>query len=163
MSRDDQGREREKLTFSERDRRLRDKQKGYGAPPRSAAERERSEAATRKYVKHLEGIFAKGKGGAAGEEAAKLLRAAHGTPELAQACRAYREAVGMPADAGLLALFLDSAEPELVVAALDEMRGLQQAGGLQLSSGQRSLVRTLALASDDRIAEAAEELLGALA
>lgn len=162
MSHDDDRREREKLTYSERDRRLRDKQKGYGERPQSPAARARSDAAAKKYVKQLDGIFAKGKGGAEGDGLAKALRAAHGTPGLAAACAAYRETLGMPADAGLLALFLDSGEAELVLAALAEMRSLQRSGKLGLGPGQRSQVRTLALSSDDQIAEAAEDLLGAL-
>ncbi len=160
MSHDDDRRDRPKLSYSERDRRLRDKQKGYSERPQSPAERERSEAATRKYLKELDGIFAKGKGGARGEELARALRAAHGTPALAQACAAYRDAVGMPVDPALLGLFLDSGDPEIVVAALAELDRLRQSGTLSLSAGQRSQVRTLALSSDDRIAEAAEALLG---
>lgn len=162
MSRDDERPERQKLTYSERDRLLRDRKKGYTEKPQSPAARERSEAASRKYLKQLDGIFSPGKGGAQGEELARALRAAHGTRALPEACRSYRDGIGMPSDPGLLALFLDSGESELVVAALEEMRGLREAGKLSLSSGQRTQVRTLALSSDDRIAEAAEELLGAL-
>ena len=119
----------------------------------------RSEAAAKKYVKQLDGMFAKGKGGAQGEEHAKALRAAQGTPGLAAACAAYRDAIGIPADAGLLALFLDSGEAELVLAALES---LQQLGKQGLSAGQRSQLRMLALSPVDRIAEAAEDLLGSL-
>jgi hypothetical protein len=162
VSRDDRHREREKLSFSERDRRLRDKQKGYNEGPQNPAARERSEAATKKYVKSLDSVFATGKGGAQGEELAKAVRAAHGTPGLARACTTYREAIGLPSDLSLLALFLDSGDSDLVVAALTEMRSLQQAGNLNLGAGQRSQVRTLALAFDDRIAEAAEDLLASL-
>lgn len=162
MSHDDDRREREKLSYSERDRRLRDKQKGYDERPQSPAARARNEAAAKKYVKQLDGMFVKGKGGAQGEELAKALRAAHGTPGLAQACAAYREAIGMPSDPALLAMFLDCGESELVAAVLGEMRSLQQSGKLSLSTGQRSQVRTLALSSDDRIAEAAEDLLASI-
>lgn len=163
MSRENHQHEREKLSFSERDRRLRDKQKGYSDRPQSPDARERSEVATKKYVKSLDTLFAAGKGGAQGDELAKAVRAAHGTAGLARACAAYRDAIGLPTDAGLLALFLDSGDRELVVAALTELLALQEAGKLNLGAGQRSQVRTLALASDDRVAEAAEELLASLA
>lgn len=162
MSHDDDRRERTKLSYSERDRRLRDKQKGHDERPQSPAARARSEAAAKKYVKQLDGMFAKGKGGAQGDDLARALRAAHGTPGLAAACAAYREAIGMPADAGLLALFLDCGEADLVLAALGELESLHQAGKQSLSAGQRSQLRMLALSSDDLIADAAEDLLGSL-
>jgi len=42
----------------------------------------------------------------------------HGTAGLADACRAYRDALGLPADASLLSIFLDAGDPALVCAAL---------------------------------------------
>ena len=87
------------------------------------------------------------------------MREAHGTPELPAACRAYRDAAGLPDDPALLGLFLDCGESELVVAALDAMIPRVEAREVELSKGQQSQLRTLAMGSDDAVADAAEALL----
>ena len=69
-----------------------------------------------------------GKGGAEGERLAREMREARGTPDLAGACRAYRDAVGLPEDPAQLSLFLDSGDPELVLAALGALRAAQAGG-----------------------------------
>ena len=89
------------------------------------------------------------------------MREARGTPGLAGACRAYRDALGLPEDLVQLSLFLDSGNPELVLAALDALRAAQAGGTLQPTSGLRTQLRMLAQDADDAVAEAAEELLAA--
>src|SRR5262249_61476277 len=60
--------DREKKSFSELDRRRRD---GRSRPeerrPTSPAQQARVEAAKKQYLKQIDGLFAKGKGGAEGE------------------------------------------------------------------------------------------------
>lgn len=127
--------------------------------PTSPAARERAREATRQYVKKLDGLFADGTGGAEGERLAAAVREAHGTAELAGACRAYRNAVGLPQDPSLLSIFLDADDAELVREALGGLEMLRDAGRLELTRGLRSQLRMLAQGSDDEAAEAAEELL----
>ena len=49
------------------------------------------------------------------------MRDARGTPGLADACRAYRDAVGLPADARHISCFLDAGDRELVVNGLEAL------------------------------------------
>lgn len=155
--------ERDKLTFSELDRRRRERRDEREPRPRTEKARQRQAAATKQYLKEIDGLFGKAPDRAATERLARAMRDAHGTPELAGACRAYREVFGVPEDPRDLALFLDSGDPELVVAALEGLRARQEAGDLEPSSGLRSQLRMLAQDSDDDVAEAAEDLLELLA
>jgi len=127
--------------------------------PRGKAAEERARQATTQYLKEADKLFAKGQGGAEGERLAGEIRKTHGTPQLAEACRAYHDALGMPDDVGLLALFLDSGESGLVVEALRALLDLRRAGSLAPSAGLRSQIRVLAQGFDDDVAEAAEDLL----
>lgn len=154
--------EREKLSFSELDRRRRERRDDRERRPQGEKARQRTADATKRYLKQIDGLFG-AKGGAEKERLARAMRDAHGTPGLAEACRAYRDAVGMPGSARDLALFLDSGDPELVVAGLEGLRAGHEAGALELSSGLRSQVRLLAQDRDDAVAETAEELLERLA
>jgi hypothetical protein len=154
--------EREKLSFSELDRRRRERRDGHEARPRGEKARKREAAATRQYLKKIDGLFGSTPSTAEAERLARAMRDAHGTPQLAEACRAYRDAVGMPEAARELSLFLDSGEAELVVAALEGLRVGHESGQLELASGLRSQIRMLAQAPDDAIAEAAEDLIALL-
>jgi hypothetical protein len=156
--------ERRKLTFSERDRLLRERGKGTGERrPRGAVQEERARVATSRYKKQLDAVlFGKGARASESEALARAVREAHGTPGLAAACRAYREAHGLPEDVALLQLFLDARDPELVEAALGALETLRAEGRLAASSGLRSQLRLLAQEPDDAVAEAAESLLARL-
>ena len=160
---DDRPYDREKKSFSELDRIRREGHSPGDRRPRGPGDKARAAAAAKQYVKQLNGMFAGDKGGSQGEQLAKAVRDAHGTPKLAEACRSYRDALGMPEDGALLSIFLDSADPELVVAAIETLRDAQEAGNLAVTKGQKTQLRTLALGSDDAIADAAEELLEAIA
>lgn len=151
--------EREKLSFSERDRRRRERRDGHEPRPQGEKARQREAAGTRQYLKQIDGLFGSAPGKAEAERLARAMRDAHGTPKLAEACRAYRDALGMPDAARELALFLDSGDAELVVAALERLRAGHESGELELTSGLRSQLRMLAQDPDDAVAEAAEDLL----
>lgn len=159
---DDRERPRERRSWREIDQ-MRDRGRSSSEPrPRGRAAEARADAASRQYRKQLDAMFSHGKGGAEGERLARAMREAHGTPGLADACRAYRECVGVPADPGLLSLFLDCGDGELVRAALETLRAARAQDGFELSRGLRSQLRILAGHADDEIAETAEELLEAL-
>lgn len=154
--------EREKRSFSELDRLRRERRSGGEAPPAGTPAGERSRTATRQYLKQIDKLFSKDRNGPEAEHLRKAMRDAHGTPGLAAACRAFRDAVCVPDDPSDLALFLDCGDPELVVAALEAARTHCEGGTLRVTSGLRSQVRLLAQESDDRVAEAAEDLLDLL-
>ncbi|MDH3211154.1 MAG: hypothetical protein OEM05_01605 [Myxococcales bacterium] len=156
---DRDGSERERRSWREIDR-MRD---GTGGTrergPRSAAEQARADAASRAHRKQLDRMFATAKGGAEGQRLAKAMRDAHGTPVLADACRAYRDAVGPPEELAHISLFLDSGDPELVLAGLEALRSGLEAGALEPTPGIRTQLRLLAQDRDDDVADAAEALL----
>jgi hypothetical protein len=156
---DDRGNERERRSWREIDR-MRDGSGGSRERgPRGAAEQARADAASRAYRRQLDRRFAKGQGGAEGQQLAKAMRDALGTPALPDACRAYRDAVGPPEEAALISLFLDCGDPELIRVGLDALRSACEAGGLEPSSGLRRQLRMLAQDVDDDVADAAEEVL----
>ena len=159
MSGDDERPEREKRSWSEVDRMRGRARTPEDHEPRGRVAKARADAASKEYIKSIDGLFARSAGGAEGEALAKALRAAHGTPQLVDACRAYRAALGMPGDGSLLSLFLDCGEAELVVAALEALRDAHESGALEVTKGQKTQLRTLGLDSNDAIAEAALELL----
>ena len=151
---------RERRSWREIDR-MRDGTHREERGPRGAADRARADAASKRYRKELENRFATEKGGAEGERLARSMRAAHGSPDLARACRAYRDAVGWPVEAALISLFLDCGDSELVGLGLESLRSALRAGTVSGSAGLKTQLRMLAQDPDDAIAEAAEELLEA--
>lgn len=153
--------DRDKKSFSELDRLRRERRDGRDARPRDAAARARASAASKQYLAQIDGLFS---GGRRGDEAA-LARAvldARGSAGLADACRAYRDGVGVPTEARLLACFLDAGERDLVLEGLNALLSARAAGSLQASPGLRSQLRLLAQDADDEVAGAAEEILEAL-
>lgn len=159
---DRDGSERPRKSWREIDR-ARDGS-GYGREergPRGRAAEARARQATREYLKRVDGLFAPDGGGAEGERLARAVREAHGTPELAAACAAYREGVGLPADPALLALFLDAGQRDLVLDALRALAALRASDAAPLAPGLRSQLRMLAEDPDDEVAEAAEDALDA--
>ena len=155
--------DRPKLTYAERDKLRREGGHGPGgARPKGRYAEARAERAQQEYVKELDKLFTSEKGGAEGESYATAVREAHGSSDLATACRAYLDNVGTPEDPALASCFLDSGESDLVVAALDALLAVQAAGGLEVSSGLRSQLRMLAQGFDNDAADRAEELLEGL-
>jgi len=127
--------------------------------PRNKAAEERTVQATQEYIKEIDKLFSPEAGGSEGAALAKAVRDSHGTPGLADACRALRDAFGIPRDAQLLSIFLDANDPQLVVAALEALLELQKAGELEVSKGLSSQLRILAQDFNNDIADVAEELV----
>jgi len=154
--------DREKKSFSELDRMRREKPSSGERRPQGAAAQARAQAATQQYLGKIDGIFSGGKGGAEGGRLAQAVRDARGTPGLDDACRAYREAVGLASDAGLVACFLECGARELVLDGLEALRIGHEAQTFAVTAGLRTQLRMLANEPDDEVAEIAEELLDAL-
>jgi hypothetical protein len=151
----------DKLSFSERDRRRRE---GGGSqePRAKGVSKVKEEAVTKQYIKQLDGLFSKTKGGAEVDRLGAAVRAAHGTSGLADACRQYCEVAGFPEDAALLGMFLDSGDAELVVGGLEALQAACETGGFKASGGLRSQIRMLAEDPNDDVAELAESLAARL-
>jgi hypothetical protein len=131
--------------------------------PRNAAAQERSEQATQSYLKEIDKLFTSTGRSAEAEALVKQLRDAHGTPELPEVCRTFRDELGMPREATLLSIFLDSNEAEFVIEALKTLAALQGENEIELSKGIQSQLRVLAQDFNNDIAEIAEDILEKLA
>lgn len=147
----------DKLSFSERDRRRREGRSSREHQP-TGVSKAKEEAVTKHYVKQLDGLFSKTKGSGETEKLAAAIRVAHGTSGLADACRQYREVLGLPDDAALLGMFLDSGDAELVVGGLKALQAACEVAGFKVSGGLRSQIRMLAEDPDGEVAELAESL-----
>ncbi len=124
--------------------------------PQSEAAQARAKEVTSQYLRQAsKHLFAKS-GNSEPERLAAEVRAAHGSQDMASACTAYRDALGLPEDEGLLCLFLDSRDDALIRAALQALLDGEYA--LEGSS-LRSQLRMLAYHDDNEVAELAEELL----
>ena len=149
--------DRDKPSFSELDRARRDRRSGHEAP-KSPAAQARTKQATKQYLGQIDALFAGGSGGEA-EKLAAALWEARGTPGLDDACRAYREALGLPRDARHIACFLDAVDVALLRDGLAALRAAHEAGDTELGAGLRTQLRMLADHADDDVAADAEELL----
>ena len=109
-------------------------------------------------MKQIDGLFSSGSV-ATSEALATALLDARGTPGLADACRAYREAVGPPTQPREISCFLDAEAPDVLLAGLAGARAAQEAQSLEMSAGLRTQLRMLADHADDAVAEEAEALL----
>jgi hypothetical protein len=147
-----------KLTYSERDR-LRREGGGPGGRPRGRKAQIEDEKRSREALAVADSLFTDEKGGQEGKALADAVRAAHGTPELADACRAYLAEMGPPKSGALLSIFLDADDKALSVAALDELLSQKDAGELELDGGLKRQVRILSEGFDDDLASRAEDLL----
>jgi hypothetical protein len=159
VSRDDRSwNDGDKLSFSERDRLRREGGHSEDHRPKGVS-KAKAESASKQYLKRLDGLFSEKQGGGEAEALEAAVRATHGTPKLAVACREYVDAVGLPAEAGLIGMFLDCGDAELVIGGLRALKEGSQAGAIQVSGGLRSQVRMLAEDPNDEIAELAEEIV----
>lgn len=159
MNSDERG-EREKLSWSEIDKR-----RGRARTPREdrpggKQAREQAARESRQALAAAAALFAGEAGGGRAAALAKAVRDAHGSPGLAPACRAYESELGMPASAELLAIFLDVAERDWRVRTLEALRDLAGRGALEMGAGLKSQLRLLCEDADDDIAGLAGDLLG---
>jgi hypothetical protein len=153
--------DREKKSFSELDRQRRERSTPEERRPRSKVAQERAQTATKQYLKEIDGLFSKGKKTEI-ERLVAAMRDAHGTPGLAEACRAYHAAAGPPGEPALISLFLDTSEPELILLGLEALRAGHENGTVKVTSSLRSQLRILSEDADDAVAEGAEDLLESL-
>lgn len=152
--------DRRKLSYSERDRLRREgKGAGRGERPLSGRDRALEEKRSRLALAAAEELFTDEKGGQVGKALANAVREAHGTKDLAAACRAYLEQVGPPVVGELASIFLDAGEKTISLPVLDELLRQKSQGKLELEGGLKRQIRLLAEDFDDELASRAEDLL----
>ena len=147
-----------KLSYSERDK-MRREGGGRGGGRQSHQQRAAEEERSRQALEQADALFTDEKGGQQGKALADAVRAAHGSPELLGACRAYLEQIGAPEAASLASIFLDAGDKEISVAVLDALLASKAAGKLEIAGGLKRQLRILSEDFDDDLASRAEELL----
>lgn len=130
-----------------------------GGRPTPGRGRRNEAKATKAALAAADALFTDEQGGHDGKAVADAVREAHGTPELAPACRTYVEAVGVPTAHELISIFLDAGEKALSVAVLDELLRQKDGDGLELAGGLKRQIRLLSEDFDDDLASRAEDLL----
>lgn len=151
--------DREKKSFAELDRMRREGGgRGAASHPQGKAAGERRAAVTQQSLREADGLFS---GGRRGEAArlAEAVRDALGTPELAEACRAYHAAAGPPKEPSVISCFLDAGDREIILLGLRALEAARSVDSFEPTGGLRSQLRILAEDADDEIAETAEDLL----
>ena len=135
------------------------RREGCARPTRGGRARAEDEERSREALKVADSLFSEEKGGQEARELAKAVRAAHGSADLAAACRAYLDAIGPPKTAALASIFLDAGEKELSVTVLDDLLRQKDDGSLEVEGGLKRQIRILSEDFDDDLASRAEELL----
>ena len=156
--------DREKISFSERDRMRREKRRGGGERrPRGERAQQRARAAVGMYKRKVEEhLFGRGK------DAARLrleerLRDAHGSPTFRAAYKEYTRAYGFPPDLGLLVLLLDLEDEREVLRVLEAIEGVVEKAPTEQRSLLRSRLRNLEMsANSDALADVASHLVSRL-
>jgi hypothetical protein len=153
--------ERDKISFSELDRRRREKKRSSGdRRPRGEKGQRRSRAASATYRERIdEKLFGKK------EDAARLrleqrLRDAHGTQLFSRTFREYVKGYGLPADIPLLFTLLDLDEERDLLQVMAALDAAMESLPPEQRNLLRSRLRNLEMStSSDALANAAEELL----
>ena len=156
--------ERGKISFSELDRRRREKKSNGGERrPRSEQAQGRARAAAARYRQRIdEKLFGKK------EDAPRLrleqrLRDAQGSPDFGRTFREYVKGFGMPEDIGLLLTLLDLETERDVLRVLAALGSAVEAAPPEQRSLLRSRLRNLEMStSSDALADAATDLLARL-
>ena len=126
--------------------------------PRSERERAVSASARAAYLKKLDQKLFGGKKKGAGE-AETAVREARGTLGFSTACDAYIEKEGFPASGGLLLLFLDHEDPEIVLRTIDTLIPQAREKSVDRDALGKALRRVKVMTDDADVEGAAEELL----
>jgi hypothetical protein len=151
--------EREKLSWREIDQLRGKKHRPDEREPRGEKAKARAKALTEEHLKQADGLFAAGSGGSEGERLAAAVEAARGSDGFDTACREYVAALGLPEEAKLASVFLDSEDPRVLDTGLRGLLAVKQKGDLNLDRGLQARLRTLSQHSDDDVAYGAEDLL----
>lgn len=161
--------ERDKLSFSELDRRAREaRREGEGAAaaghrPGGDRPNRRPRASSAAYKRRVEERLFGKRGDNGRSRMEERVRAAHGTPNFLRTFREYSRTFGMPEDVGLLTLLLDL-EDEPEIARVIEALTASAAGAPaeQRALLKRRLQNLEMSATTDALADAASQLVARL-
>lgn len=152
--------DREKLSFSELDRKRKEKRSGGGR--RRGGSRNSRRAANAYKKKIDERLFGK-KGDAGRSRMLERLRASQGTPGFARVYREYVRGHGMPEDIPTLMVLLDVDEEQEALKVIDALESAAGSAPTEQKSLLKSRLRNLEMStSSDALADAAAELIGRL-
>jgi hypothetical protein len=155
--------EREKLSWSEIDKR---RDRSPHAPKEISEHRpptQRSEWIKKQYRKEIDKLFLGKKGTKKHEKALNDISQHHGTDQFGEAVKNYLEQYGLPEDWSTLSLLLDYSEIGIVSEALASMRKLYETRTPAEQKGFKAKVDIFAMtASNSDLRELAEEILPTL-
>jgi hypothetical protein len=156
--------DREKLTFSERDKLQREKRaEGNSRQPRNARAQQRARWASGAYKRKVEERLFGKREDAPRRRLEERLREAHDTPNFLRIYREYTKTFGMPEAIDLLMLLLDLGEDREILRVLEQLEGTLETAPQEQLTLLRSRLRNLEMsASSDAVADAAADLLGQL-
>jgi len=153
-------RDRDKVSFSEQDKRRR--QKAAGAPNRGQSSR-RARWASETYKRKVDEQLFGNKRDAARLRMEERLRGAQGSPAFLRTYREYVRDYGMPQDIQTLILLLDLDDERESLKVLQQLETTAQSSTPEQKSLLRGRLRNLEMsASSDAVADAAVYLLGRL-
>ena len=156
--------DRGKISFSELDRRRREKKMNGGERrPRGEQSHGRARAAAARYRQRIdEKLFGK-KGDAARLRLEQRLRDAHGSPDFSRTFHEYVKGHGMPKDISLLLVLLDLEVERDVLKVMEALNEAAESAPPEQRSLLRSRLRNVEMStSSDLLADAATDLLARL-
>jgi len=155
--------ERDKLSWSEIDKR---RDRSPHAPKETHEPREkshRSEWIKKQYRKEIDKLFLGKKGTKKHEKAHRDIDRHHGTDQFDATVKNYLEQYGLPDDWGTLSLLLDYSDPKEVCKVLTAMKNLYETRTPAEQRGFKAKVDIFAMtASDTDLRDLAEEIHRAL-
>jgi hypothetical protein len=156
--------DREKLTFSERDKLQREKRsEGNSRRPQNARAQQRARWASGAYKRKVEERLFGKREDAPRRRLEQRLREAHNTPNFLRIYREYSKTFGMPEAIDLLMLLLDLGEDRELLRVLEQLGATVEGAPQEQRNLLRSRLRNLEMsASSDAVADAAADLLGQL-
>jgi hypothetical protein len=156
--------ERDKISFSELDRRRREKKSnGRQKQPRGEQAQRRSRATAARYRDRIDKELFGNREDAPRLRLEQRLRDAQGSPDFGRTFREYLKGYGMPSDMGLLLMLLDLDAERDVLQVLEALNSAVESAPLEQRNLLRSRLRNLEMStSSDVLADAATDLLARL-
>ncbi len=155
--------ERDKISWSEIDRRRDRSPHAVKETPEHRPPSHRSEWLKKQYRKEIDKLFLGKKGTKKHEKAHSDITRHHGTDQFSETVRIYLEQYGLPDDWGTLSLLLDYSDTRTVSEVLSAMRKLYETRTLAEQKGFKAKVDIFAMtASDSDLRDLAEEILRTL-
>jgi hypothetical protein len=157
--------ERDKLSFSELDRRAREARREGGGGGRPGGERQsrRPRASSAAYKRRVEERLFGKRGDNGRGRMEERVRSAHGTPNFLRTFREYHRTFGMPEDVGLLSLLLDLDDEADVARVVEALAAAAPAAPAEQRALLKRRLQNLEMsATTDVLADAASQLAARL-